>query len=141
MLSHRHVQLTRYSFSLRYMGESSRVSSQLSTHRRTINPSHGILPFSGAQNIPSLSQRGTTHPAHEHTQLMGYLTPHRGTQCSFFVLERNYTPKSWAQPTHGISLRSTHSVCVLEDVSHSSNHQHSLSAREAFSTQPGLSWK
>ena len=63
---------------------------------RTIHPTHG-LPHIGAQNIPSLSQRGTTHPAHGlpytrahyipspsykgtthpshgHTQLMGSLT-------------------------------------------------------------------
>ena len=44
-------------------------------------------------------------------------------------------------PTHGLSLRSTHSVYVLEDVSRSCNHQHSLSAREAFSTRPSLERK
>jgi hypothetical protein len=66
---------------------------------------------------------------------------HRGTQCSISVSERNYTPISWAHPTHGISLKLTHSVCVLEDVSHNYNHQNSLSAREAFSTRPSLSRK
>jgi hypothetical protein len=63
---------------------------------------------------------------------------HRGTQGSISVSERNYTPISCAHPTHGLSLRPTHSVCVLEDVSHSCNNQHSLSAREAFSTRPSL---
>jgi hypothetical protein len=95
VLSHRHVQLSKSSFSLRYTAKSSGVSSQLSAQRRTVNPSHGILPFLGAHNIPSLSQRGTTHPTHGHTQLMGFLTPHRGTQRSFSVSERNHTPNSW----------------------------------------------
>jgi hypothetical protein len=66
---------------------------------------------------------------------------HRGTQRSISVSERNDTPISWAHPTHGLSHRPTHSVCVLEDVSRSCNHQHSLSAREAFSTRPSLSRK
>jgi hypothetical protein len=83
----------------------------------------GFLTPHRAHNIPSLSQRGTTHPSHGHTQLMGFLTPHRGTQRSISVSERNNTPISWAHPTHGLSLRSTHSVCVLEDVSRNCNHQ------------------
>jgi hypothetical protein len=97
-------------------------------------------PHTGAHNIPSPSQRGT-HPSHGHTQLMGFLTPHRGTQRSISVSERNHTPISWAHPTHGLPHRPTHSVCVLEDVSRSCNHQHSLSAREAFSIRPSLSRK
>jgi hypothetical protein len=32
-------------------------------------------------------------------------------------------------------------VCKLENVSRSYNHQHSLSARETFSTRPSFSWK
>jgi hypothetical protein len=95
VLSHRHVQLNRSSFSLRYTGESSGVSSQLSAQRRS-------------------------------------------TQRSSSVSDRNHIPISWAHPTHGLSLRSTQSVCVLEDVSRSCNHQHSLSAREAFSIRPSL---
>jgi hypothetical protein len=51
-------------------------------------------PHTGAHNVPSQSQRGTTHPSHGHTQLMGSL------------------------------IGPTHSVCVLEDVSRSCNHQH-----------------
>jgi hypothetical protein len=66
---------------------------------------------------------------------------HRGTQCSISVSERNNTPISCAHPTHGLSHRPTHSFCVMEDVSHSCNHQHSLSAREAFSTRPSISRK
>jgi hypothetical protein len=48
---------------------------------------------------------------------------HRGTQRSISVSERNNTPISWAHPTHGLSHRPTHSVCVLKDVSRSCNHQ------------------
>jgi hypothetical protein len=77
----------------------------------------------------------TTHPSHGHshptqghthryTHLMGILTPHRGTQRSISVSERNDTPITWAHPTHGLSHRPTHSVYVLEDVSRSCNHQH-----------------
>jgi hypothetical protein len=64
---------------------------------------------------------------------------HRGTQHYISITQRNYTPISWAHPTHGLSLRPTHSVCVLEDVSSRCNHQHSLSDREAFSTRTSLS--
>jgi hypothetical protein len=88
VLSHRHVQLNRSSFSLRYTGESSGVSSQLSTQRRP-------------------------------------------TQHSSSVSDRNHTPNSGALSQ----------VCVLEDVSRSCNHQHSLSARETFSIRPSLSRK
>jgi hypothetical protein len=66
---------------------------------------------------------------------------HRGTQHSIFILERKYTPISWEHPNHGLSLRPAHSVCVLEDVSHSCNHQHSLSAKETFSIRPSLARK
>jgi hypothetical protein len=44
-------------------------------------------------------------------------------------------------PAHGLSLRLTHSLCVLEDVSLNCNNQHSLSAREAFSIRPSLAQK
>jgi hypothetical protein len=74
----------------------------ISVSERTTHPAHGHLPFTGAHNVPSPSQRGTTHPSHGHTQLMGFLTPHRGTQRSISVSERNYTPISWAHPTHGL---------------------------------------
>jgi hypothetical protein len=88
VLSHRHVQLNKSSFSLRYTGESSGVSSQLSAQRR-----------------PS--------------------------QCSGSVSDRSHTPNSG----------DLSQVCVLEDVSRSCNHQHSLSGREAFSTKASLSRK
>jgi hypothetical protein len=58
---------------------------------------------------------------------MGFLTPHRGTQRSFSVSERNHTQLM--------------GVCVLEDVSRSCKHQHSLSVREAFSIRPSLTRK
>jgi hypothetical protein len=88
VLSHIHVQLSRSSFSLNYIGESSRVSSQLSTQRSS-------------------------------------------TQCSSYVSDRNHTPNSW----------DLSQVCVIEDVSHSCNHQHSLSAREELSIMLILSRK
>jgi hypothetical protein len=46
-------------------------------------------------------------------------------------------------PSHGLSLMGSLSgrLCVLEDVSRSCNHQHSLSAREAFSIRPSLARK
>jgi hypothetical protein len=96
VLNHKHVQLSRSSFSLRYTGESSGVSSQISAQRRTINPPHGILHPS--QGYTTFHLRLREEP---HTQLMGFLTPHRGTERSFFVSERNHTqlmgtPNSWA---------------------------------------------
>jgi hypothetical protein len=96
----------------------------ISISERTTHPTHGHLPFTRTHIIPSPSHRGMTHPSHGHNQLMGFLTPHRGTQQSIFVSKRNNTPISWAHPNHGISHRPTHSICVLEDVSHSCNHQH-----------------
>jgi hypothetical protein len=80
VLSHRHVQLNRSSFSLHYTGESSGVSSQLSAQRRTVNPSHGLLHPSQGYTTFHLCFR-----EEPHTQLMGFLTPHRGTQHSFFI--------------------------------------------------------
>jgi hypothetical protein len=65
------------------------------SQRGTTHPPHG-LPHTRAHNVPSPSQRGTTHLSHGNTQHMGFLTPHRGTQCSFSILERNNTPNSWA---------------------------------------------
>jgi hypothetical protein len=118
-----------------------RLREERHTHLMGTPNSWASSPHTGAHNIPSPSQRGTTHPSHGHTQLMGFLTPHRGTQRSISVSERNNTPISWAHPTHGLSHRPTHSVCVLEDVSRSCNHQHSLSGREAISTRPSLSRK
>jgi hypothetical protein len=53
-------------------------------------------PLTGVHIVSSPSQR------ERHTQLMGFLTPHRGTQRSISVSERNDTPISWAHPTHGL---------------------------------------
>jgi hypothetical protein len=55
----------------------------------------------------------------------------RPSLCSSSVSDRNHTPLSGALSQ----------VCVLKNVSLSCNHQHSLSAREAFSTRPSLSRK
>jgi hypothetical protein len=70
-------------------------------------------PHTVAHNVPSLSQRGTTHPSHGHTQLMGFLTPHRGTQRSFSVSERNNTPNSWAL-SQGDSLSLCPGGCLTQ---------------------------
>jgi hypothetical protein len=100
-----------------------RIISTLCTEENSKPITWAPSPLTGVHDIPSPSERGTTHPTHGHTQLMGFLTPHRGTQCSFSVSERNHTLNSWAHPTHGLSLRPTYSVCVLEDVSHNCNQQ------------------
>jgi hypothetical protein len=93
------------------------------SQRGTRHPTHGIPHPIGAHNIPSSSQRGTTHLSHGHTQLMDFLTPHRGIQRSIFFSDRNNKPISWAHPTHKLPHRLTHLVCVQEDVSRSCNHQ------------------
>jgi hypothetical protein len=93
-----------------------------------------FTPHRGTHRFISI-KRGTTHPMHGHPH------PTQGHTSSHLSPKRNDTPISWAHPTHGLSHRSTHSICVLEDVSRSCNHQHSLSAREAFSTRPSLSRK
>jgi hypothetical protein len=74
VLSHRHVQLNR-SLShcvtqenhLEYHIISTLYTEEANTSfhlcLRTIHPTHG-LPHTGAHNIPSPSQRGTTYPAH-----------------------------------------------------------------------------
>jgi hypothetical protein len=87
-------------------------------------------PLTGVHNIPSPSQRGTTHPTHG--------LPHPTQGHTTFLLRLREEPHTQLM---GFLSWSTHSVCVLEDVSRSCNHQHSLSAREAFSTRPSLSWK
>ena len=95
-----------------YLTESHRriiwsiTSSQLFAQRRTVNPSHGFserktypahgnIPYIGAHSVPYPSHRGTTHPSHRHTQIMGFLTPHKGTQCSVFV------SRGTTHPSHG----------------------------------------
>ena len=128
VLSHQdHIQLcssivTSYSIYLYLTASHRRIIQSTTSFKLRIKEndtpnSWDSSPHMGAHIVPSSSQRD------RHTQLMGFLTPHRGTQHSIFVLERNNTPISWAHPPHGLSHRSTHSVYVLEDVSHSCNHQ------------------
>jgi hypothetical protein len=76
--------------------EETSTSFHLRLRENDTPNSWASSPHTGAHSIPSPSQRGTTHPSHGHTQLMGFLTPHRGTQRSFSVSERNNTPNSWA---------------------------------------------
>jgi hypothetical protein len=79
----------------------STTSSQISTQRRMIHPSHGHL---------HPSQGYTSFHLKRHTHIMGILTPYRGTQRPISVSEMNVTPITWAHPTHGLSHRSSHSV-------------------------------
>jgi hypothetical protein len=91
----------------------------------------------------SIRQESTHHnnsvQSLTHTHHMGTFTPHKGTH-RFISIQRGTT-----HPSHGLSHMSTQlglrGKRVLEDVSRSCNHQHSLSAREALSTRPSLSRK
>jgi hypothetical protein len=145
VLSHKHVQLSRslYHCVTQENHLEYHIISTLSTEEantsfhlclKMIHPTHG-LPHTWVHTTFHLSQIGTTHPTHG----LHHLT--QGHNVPYLSLERNHTPISWAHPTHGLSLRPTLSVCVLEDVSCSCNHKHSLSAREEFSTRPSLSRK
>jgi hypothetical protein len=61
------------------------------------------------------------------------------------LTQRRTMPHHVGMPNTGLPLRSTQlshrGERILEDVSRRCNHQHSLSAREAFSTRPSLSRK
>jgi hypothetical protein len=61
------------------------------------------------------------------------------------LTQRRTMPHHVGMPNTRLPLRSTQLSLrgerVLEDISRSCNHQHSLSAREAFSTRPSLSQK
>jgi hypothetical protein len=61
------------------------------------------------------------------------------------LTQRRTMPHHVGMPNTGLPLRLTQlshrGECILEDVSRRCNHQHSLSAREAFSTRPSLSRK
>jgi hypothetical protein len=113
------------------------TSSQLSAYRRKI---HRFIFVSERTPHPT---HGLPHPTQghimfylclreePHTHLMGTpnswaSSPHTGAHNVPSSSQRNNTPISWAHPTHGLSLRPTHSVSVLEDVSRSCNHQHFL---------------
>jgi hypothetical protein len=51
-----------------------RLREEPHTHLMGTPNSWASSPHTGAHNVPSPSQRGTTHPSHGHTQLMGFLT-------------------------------------------------------------------
>jgi hypothetical protein len=81
VLSHRHVQLNRS------LSHCVSQENHLEYHLNSLHRGDQYI-------VSSLSQR------ERHTQLMGFLTPHRGTQHSIFVSERNHTPSSWASSPH-----------------------------------------
>jgi hypothetical protein len=76
------------------------------------------LKGGGHLYVLALSQIGTTYPSY-------------GLSLSFVRRRKS----------HIDAMVNTSQVCKLENISHSCNHQHSLSAREAFSTRPSLSRK
>jgi hypothetical protein len=104
------------------------------THRFISNDT----PISWASS-PHTGSYTLMHPSHGHPHpTQGHIAFHHSLR-----EERHThlmgTPNSWAlSQVISLSLRGEH---VLEDVSRSCNHQHSLSAREAFSTGPSLSRK
>jgi hypothetical protein len=146
VLNHRHIQLSR-SLShwvsqenhLEYHIISTLCTEETSTSfhlrlRENDTPTTWASPHRGTQHSISVSERNHTPSS--------WASLHRGTQHSISVSERNHTPNSWASslhtgahnvpslsqretthPTHGLSLRPTHLVCVLENVSHNCNHQ------------------
>jgi hypothetical protein len=153
VLSHRHVQLNR-SLShcvsqenhLEYHIISTLCTEETSTSfhlrlRENDTPNSWASPHRGTQHSISVSERNHTpsswasspHTGHTtfhlrlreepHTQLMGThnswaSSPHTGAHNVPSPSQRGTT-----HPTHGLSLRPTHLVCVLEDVSRSCNHQ------------------
>jgi hypothetical protein len=113
VLSHRHVQLNRSSFSLRYTGESSGVSSQLSAQRRPTQRSSSV---SDRNHTPN-SWASSPHTGHTtfllclreepHTHLMG-------------------TPNSWAslsgRLTQSVSWRMSHATVIINTPSQLGRH-------------------
>jgi hypothetical protein len=131
------------------------TSYQLSTHRRLI---HHFISIS--ERYTEIMGFPTCLHVINHMQVqlnkysfsMCYIGESYGVSSQLFaqrrlaqrsssISDRNHAPISWVHPTHGLSLKSNHSICVLENVSRSCNHQQSLSAREAFYTRPSLSQK
>jgi hypothetical protein len=112
---------------------------------RTMHTTHGLsyvhlCSATGMSNSTDLLSHYVTQENHLEYHLNS-LAQKRSAQHSSSVSDRNHIPISWAHPTHGLSLRSTQSIYVLEDISRKCNHQHSLSTREVFSTRPSLAWK
>jgi hypothetical protein len=71
------------------------------THLMGTPNSWDSSPHIGAHNIPSLSQRGTTHPSHGHTQLMGFLT---------------------GRLTQSVAWRMSHATVIINTPSHLGRH-------------------
>jgi hypothetical protein len=137
--------LNRSSFPLHYTGESSGVSHQLSAQRRLIHHLHFCL-MTMHPTLWDFTRSPCAQPQARPTLQISFLIAlhrriiwsssqlsvrRRPSLRSSSVSDRNHTPLSGALSQ----------VCVLENVSRSCNHQHSLSAREAFSTRPSLSRK
>jgi hypothetical protein len=90
------------------------------SQRGTTHPtphSWASSPHTGAHNVPSLSQRGTTHPAHGHTQLMGFLS---------------------GRLTQSVSWRMSHAVVIINTPSQLGRH--SPSGQISHGSTQTLSW-
>jgi hypothetical protein len=110
------------------------------------NTSSSSLSHNDAPNSWEFTRSPCAQPQARPTQQISFLTAlhrriiwssyqlsvrRRPSLRSIFVSDRNHTPISGALSQ----------VYVLEDVSRNCNHQHSLSAREAFSIRPSLARK
>jgi hypothetical protein len=102
------------------------------SQRGTTHPTHGLHHLTQGHNVPSLSQRGTTHPSHGHTQLMGFLTPHRGTHNVPSPSQRGTTHPSHGHTqlmgslsgrlTQSVSWRMSHAVVIINTPSQLGRH-------------------
>jgi hypothetical protein len=99
--------------------------------------------------VSTLTQRRTTHPSHRHTP-WGQLKSHRGERCPNYWGTTQLShrgercPITWVCPTLGSLSGRLNSVTEENAswrISRRCNHQHSLSAREAFSTRLSISRK
>ena len=106
VLIHIHVQLNISSFPLHYTGESSGIHHHLIAMHPTHGNSHVHLMLS-----------------YKHVQLNRYSFSLRSSQ--LFVRRRSsLRSSSISYRNHTPILGALSQVCVMEDVSHSCNHQH-----------------
>jgi hypothetical protein len=120
-------------------------SSQLSAQRRLIHHLHLCL-MTMHPALWEFTHSPYAQPQARPTQQISFLTAlHRRIiwSSSQLSLRRRLSLRSSSvsNKNHTPISRALSQVCVLENVSRSCNHQHSLSAREAFSIRPSLARK
>jgi hypothetical protein len=81
--------------------EENSTSFHLRLREKDTPNSWASSPHTGAHNVPSPSQRGTTHPSHENTQLMGSLS---------------------GRLTQSVSWRMSHAVVIINTPSQLGRH-------------------